>query len=104
MLRRTPWVWDSPQTVTAKLVQAIDGGHLQLVSTRDLVAQGVKTADQARREFGTDLVLEGSLQQIGIADPHHVQPGDPKTHVQIAAREVTGDADDIFELQDRPVR
>src|ERR1700692_2428292 len=53
------------QTVTAKLVQAVDGGHLQLVSTRDLVQRGVKTSDQARREFGTDLVLEGSLQQNG---------------------------------------
>ena len=39
------------ETVTAKLVQASDGGHLHLVATRDLVAQGVKTADQARREF-----------------------------------------------------
>src|ERR1700692_1375966 len=53
------------QTVTAKLVQAVDGGHLQLVSTRDLVQRGGKTSDQARREFGTDLVLEGSLQQNG---------------------------------------
>ena len=53
------------ETVTAKLVQAVDGGHLQLVSTRELIAQGVKTPDHARREFGTDLVLEGSLQQDG---------------------------------------
>ncbi len=89
------------QTVTAKLVQAVDGGHLQLVSTRDLVAQGVKTADQARREFGTDLVLEGSLQQSGTQIRITCSLVDPKTHVQIAAREVTGESSDIFELQDR---
>ena len=53
------------QTLTAKLVQASDGAPLQLVSTRQLIAQGVKTSDEARREFGTDLVLEGSLQQEG---------------------------------------
>ena len=53
------------ETVTAKLVQAVEGGHLQLVSTRDLVAHGVKTSEQARSEFGTDLVLEGSMQQEG---------------------------------------
>ena len=63
------------QTLTAKLVQASDGAPLQLVSTRELIAQGVKTSDQARREFGTDLVLEGSLQQDGprirITSPSH---------------------------------
>src|SRR5271163_2865743 len=53
------------ETVTAKLVRAVDGGHLQLVSTHDLIDRGVKTSEQARREFGTDLVLEGSLQQDG---------------------------------------
>jgi eukaryotic-like serine/threonine-protein kinase len=89
------------ETVTAKLVQATDGGHLQLVATRDLVAQGVKTADQAWREFGTDLVLEGSLQQSGDQIRITCSLVDPKTHVQLAAKQVTGDADQIFELQDR---
>jgi tetratricopeptide (TPR) repeat protein len=89
------------ETVTTKLVQASDGGHLQLVATRELVAQGVKTADQARRDFGTDLVLEGSLQQSGDQIRITCSLVDPKTHVQLAAREVTGDAKQIFELQDR---
>ena len=89
------------ETVTTKLVQATDGGHLQLVSTRDLVAQGIKTADQARREFGTDLVLEGSLQQAGQRIRITCSLVDPRTHVQYAAQEVTGDAGDIFALQDQ---
>jgi serine/threonine-protein kinase len=89
------------ETVTTKLAQAVDGGHLQLVATRELMAQGVKTADQARREFGTDLVLEGSLQQSGDQIRITCSLVDPKTHVQLAAKEVTGDARQIFELQDR---
>jgi eukaryotic-like serine/threonine-protein kinase len=89
------------ETVTTKLVQASDGGHLQLVTTRDLVAQGVKTADQARREFGSDLVLEGSLQQSGDQIRITCSLVDAKTHVPLAAREVTGDVKQIFELQDR---
>ena len=89
------------ETVTTKLVQASDGGHLQLVATRELVAQGVKTADQARREFGTDLVLEGSLQQSGDQIRITCSLVDARTHVPIAAREVTGDVQQIFELQDR---
>src|SRR6266478_918651 len=88
------------ETVTAKLVQAVDGGHLQLVSTRELIAQGVRTSDQARREFGTDLVLEGSLQQDGSRIRITWSLVDPRTHTQIAANTITGNADDIFGLQD----
>ncbi len=88
------------QTVTAKLVQAVDGGHLQLVSTRELIAQGVRTSEQARREFGTDLVLEGSLQQDGSRIRITWSLVDSRTHTQIAANTVTGNADDIFALQD----
>jgi len=88
------------ETVTAKLVQAVDGGHLQLVSTRALIAQGVRTSDQARREFGTDLVLEGSLQQDGSRIRITWSLVDPRTHGQIAANTITGNSDDIFGLQD----
>jgi eukaryotic-like serine/threonine-protein kinase len=88
------------ETVTAKLVQAVEGGKLQLVSTRELIAQGVKTSDQARREFGTDLVLEGSLQQDGGRIRITWSLVNPRTHTQIAANTITGDADDIFGLQD----
>jgi len=88
------------QTVTAKLVQAVEGGHLQLVSTRELIAQGVRTSDQARSEFGTDLVLEGSLQQDGSRIRITWSLVDPRTHTQMAANTITGDADDIFGLQD----
>jgi len=86
--------------VTAKLVQAVDNGHLQLVSTRELIAQGVRTSDQARREFGTDLVLEGSLQQESSRIRISWSLVDPRTHTQLAANTITGNADDIFELQD----
>jgi len=88
------------ETVTSKLVEAMDGGHLQIVSTRELIAQGVRTSEQARREFGTDLVLEGSLQQEGSRIRVTWGLVDPRTHTQIAANTITGSADDIFGLQD----
>ena len=88
------------ETVTAKLVQAVEGGHLQLVSTRELMAQGVKTPDQARKEFGTDLVLEGSMQQDGARIRITWSLVNSRTHTQIAANTITGNADDIFGLQD----
>jgi serine/threonine-protein kinase len=88
------------ETLTAKLVQAIGSGHLQLVSTRELIAQDVKTPDKARHEFGTDLVLEGSLQQDAGRIRITWSLVNPRTHTQIAANTITGDAGDIFGLQD----
>ena len=90
-------------TVTAKLVQAVDGGHLQLISTRDLIAHGVKTSEQARSEFGTDLVLEGSMQQEGTRIRINWSLVNPRTHTQIAASTITGAAGDMFGLQDKLV-
>jgi len=89
------------ETVTAKLVQASDTGQLQLVSAGELIANGVRNAEQARREFGTDLVLEGSLQQSGSAIRITCSVVDSKTHRQIAARTLTGQTSEIFALQDR---
>jgi eukaryotic-like serine/threonine-protein kinase len=87
-------------TVTAKLVQAVDGGHLELVSTRELIAKGVRTSDEARRQFGTDLALEGNLQQNGSRIRITWSLVNPRTHTQIAANTITGEANDIFGLQD----
>jgi serine/threonine protein kinase/Flp pilus assembly protein TadD len=88
-------------TVTAKLWQASSNTHLQMVSTRDMVSQGVKNAEQARREFGSDFVLEGSIQQSGSMLRITYNLIDSKTHHAIAAGTVTGEANDIFGLQDR---
>ena len=88
-------------TVTAKLWQASSNTHLQMVSTREMVSQGVKNADQARREFGSDFVLEGSIQQSGSMLRITYNLIDSKTRRAIAAGAVTGEASDIFGLQDR---
>jgi serine/threonine-protein kinase len=65
-----------------------------------LVAHGVKTSEQAQREFGTDLVLEGSLQQDGARIRITWSLVNPRSHTQIAANTITGDTNDIFRLQD----
>jgi serine/threonine-protein kinase len=91
------------ETLTAKLVQASDTDAIQVVSPRDLRDQGVKTAEDARREFGTDLVLESSLQRSGHTIRINCYLVDSKTHRQIAARSITVDANDVFGMQDRVV-
>src|SRR5262249_6055092 len=52
------------ETLTAKLSE-ISGRDLQLISARDIREQGVTTTEQAWKEFGSDLVLEGSAHRVG---------------------------------------
>jgi serine/threonine-protein kinase len=91
------------ETLTAKLVEASSSDSIQIVSPRDLRDQGVKTADEARRQFGSDLVLESSLQKDGQTIRVNSYLVDAKTHRQLAARTITVDAGDSFGLQDRVV-
>lgn len=91
------------ETMTARLSQVSDRESLQLVSTGEIEAQGIKTAEQARREFGADLVVEGSLQQAGSQLRINYTLVDSKTRRQLGARSITGGAGDIFELEDRVV-
>ena len=89
------------ETLTAKLVQASD--TIQVVSPRDLRDQKVKTAADARREFGTDYVIESSLQRAGPTMRINCYLVDSRTHRQLAARTIEIDANDTFKLQDAVV-
>jgi tetratricopeptide (TPR) repeat protein len=91
------------ETLTAQLAQVSDRDLLQLVSTREIEAQGIKTAEQARREFGVDLVLEGSLQQVGTQLRVNCSLVDARTHRQLGARSLTAAVNDIFGLEDQVV-
>ena len=91
------------ETVTAKLVEASDSDRIQVVSPRDLQDQGVKTAEDARREFGTDLVLESSLQRSGQTIRINCYLVDSKTRRQLAAKSIEAEVTDPFGLQDRVV-
>ena len=91
------------ETLTAKLVQASDSDSVQVVSPRDLRDQKVQTAGDARREFGTDYVLESSLQRSGQVIRINCYLVDSRTHRQIAARTIEADANDTFKIQDQVV-
>jgi len=91
------------ETVTAKLVQASSTDAIQVVSPRDLRDRGVKSAEDARREFGTDLVLESSLQRSEQTIRINCYLVDSRTHRQIAAKSIEAEITDPFGLQDRVV-
>jgi tetratricopeptide (TPR) repeat protein len=87
-------------TLTAKLAQ-IPNQHLQVISARDIREQGVKTTDQASQEFGSDLVLEGSVHLVGEQIRVNCSLVDSKTHQQLNARTITADAKDALGLEDQ---
>ena len=91
------------ETLTAKLVQASDSDFTQVVAARDLRDKGVKTAEDARREFGTNMVLESSLQRSGKTVRINCSLVDSKTHRELAAKTIEADASDAFGLQDKIV-
>lgn len=91
------------ETLTAQLAQASDPTQLQLVSTHEIEAKGIKTAEEARRNFGADLALEGSLQQVGSEVRINCSLVDAKSNRQLGARTLTASVGDIFGLQDQVV-
>jgi tetratricopeptide (TPR) repeat protein/TolB-like protein/tRNA A-37 threonylcarbamoyl transferase component Bud32 len=92
------------ETVATQLVEAGNDDSVEVVSPHELREKGVKSAADARREFGTDMVLEGSLQQQGDQLRITCNLVDSKTGHQLGARTVTKRVSDIFSLQDEAVR
>ncbi len=91
------------ETLATRLVEASQDDGIQLVSPHELRAKVIRNASEARREFGTDLVLEGTIQRVGDTLRITCNLVDSKTARQIAARTFTRDAADIFGLQDEVV-
>ncbi len=88
------------ETLTTKLAQSADRQSLQLVSTGEIEAQRIKSAEEARREFGVDLVLEGTLEQAGTQLRIHCRLVNAIDRQQLEGRTVTSDLHDIFQLED----
>lgn len=91
------------ESITGKLAQAHSQSGLELISAREARDMGVKTAEEARRKLQTDYVLEGSVQRSGKRLQVSASLVDSQTHRQIGARTVTGDASDLFALEDNVV-
>ncbi len=92
------------ETVATKLFEAGDEGMVEIVAPHELREKGVKSAADARREFGTDMVLEGSLQQSGQELRITCNLVDSRTGRELGARTITRDVNDIFSLQDETVK
>ncbi len=75
-------------------MQASDTSAIQVVSPQDLRDRKVKTAEDARREFGTDYVLESNIQRSGPMIRINCYLVDSRTHRQMAAETIESDTAD----------
>jgi len=91
------------ETLTAKLTQLTVDPTLQVVPAPEIRTRGVSTIDDARKEFGVTLVVEGNLQRSGDQVRINIAMVDTRTRRQVRAESLTISASDPFAVQDQVV-
>lgn len=87
------------EVVSAKLTQLTERPQFQVIPVSEVRARHVATAADARKEFGVNLVIEGTWQQVGGAV--HVVPVliDTATNRQLRANEFVAAVGDPIGLE-----
>jgi tetratricopeptide (TPR) repeat protein len=88
------------ETVTAKLAH---DPSLQVPSALEIRAKNVTSIDQAKTQFGANLVLVASWQRMEHSARINLSLIDAKTGQQLQTETITEPADDLFSLQDQVV-
>jgi len=88
------------ETVTAKLAR---DPFLQVPSALEIRAKNVSSIDEARTQFGANLVLVASWQRVEHSARINLSLIDTKTGHQLRTDTITEAADDLFSLQDQVV-
>jgi eukaryotic-like serine/threonine-protein kinase len=91
------------ETLTAKLTQLTGDPSLQVVPAAEMRGKHVSTVDDARKEFGANLVLEGSLHKSGQQVRVNYILVDARTRRQLRAESLTFAAMDSFAAEDAVV-
>ena len=90
-------------TLAAKLTQLTGAYPLEVVPLTEVRANNVASVDQARRDFGVNFVLEGSLHGSG----NHVRVTysliDARSKRQLHAETMDSENADAFDMEDRVV-
>jgi tetratricopeptide (TPR) repeat protein len=91
------------ETLAAKLTQLSGSYPLQVVPVSDVRAEGVTSVEQARKNFGVNMVLEGSLHGVGNQARVTYTLVDAKANRQLRAESFDTDLSDTFGVEDRVV-
>ena len=91
------------ETVSIKLMQLTASHPLQMASPGEVHGLRNPTAEDAHRDLGVNLVLEGSLQHVGGDMRVNLSLVDAGNHRQLRADSVSVPASDPFTLEDQVV-
>jgi len=91
------------ETVAAKLTQLTGSYPLQVVPTSEVRSEGVTSAEQARRSFGVNLVLEGSIHESEDQVRVTYSLVDTGSLRVVNAGSMDGPVTDAFAIEDRVV-
>ena len=88
-------------SLTAKLTQMTAAHSIQVISAADVRSKHISKAEDARKEYGAQLVLEGSVQHSGGMVRVIYALVDTTSHSQLNADTIDAPVTDPFGLQDR---
>lgn len=89
------------ETLSMRLTQLTTSYPLQIVPPREIAGDAIQTAEQARRTFGVNLVLEGSVRESSKMVRVSYSLVDAAKLTQLRADTVTVEANKPFEVEDR---
>ena len=89
------------EALTAKLTQLTATHQLQVAPGREVRARRISGPEEARKELGASLILEGTVYRSGNTVRVNYALVDTSTRRQIRAGTITADASDPFAVQDR---
>src|SRR2546422_5312917 len=89
------------EALTVKLTQLTATHQLQVAPGRDVRTRRISGPEEARKELGASLILEGTVYRSGNTVRVNYALVDTSTRRQIRAGTITADASDPFAVQDR---
>ena len=90
-------------TMNAQLTKLTGQHPLQVVSASEIREKNIHTVQEASRELGANLVMEGSLQQVGELMRINYVMVDAKTKQQLRGDSITAAMSNPFDLMDNVV-
>ena len=88
------------EAITSSLARVAPADRIDVLAASEVRAHGLKTPDEARRELGADLVIDGSYQQFRNHVRILYELVDASGKVAGQPGEVTSTPDDPFKLED----
>ncbi|PYU14282.1 MAG: hypothetical protein DMG29_10030 [Acidobacteria bacterium] len=89
------------EALTVKLTQLTATHQLQVAPGREVRARHISSPEEARKELGASLILEGTVYRSGNTVRVNYALVDTRTRRQVRAETITADASDPFAVQDR---